>query len=104
VNDIWVTIAVLAACTIAIKAAGPLALGGRSLPARVTSVTRLVAPALLASLVVYETFNAEGGGLVVDARLAGLAAAGATLAARLPIVVAVAAAAGATALVRALGG
>lgn len=103
-SEVWVTIAVLSVCTIAIKAAGPLAMGGRSLPDHITSVTRLVAPALLASLVVYETFSAEDGGLVVDARLAGLAAAGATLAARLPIVAAVAAAAGATALVRALGG
>ena len=103
-NDVWLTIAVLSVCTIAIKAAGPLALGGRALPEHLTAVTRLVAPALLASLVVYETFSAEGGGFTIDARVVGLAAAGATLAVRLPMVAAVAAAAVATALARAAGG
>jgi branched-subunit amino acid transport protein len=103
VSDVWVTIGVLCACTIAIKSAGPLALGGRALPERVSSVTGLVAPALLAALVVYETFSVEGGGLTVDARLAGLGAAGAALALRLPMMAAVVAAVAATALARALG-
>jgi branched-subunit amino acid transport protein len=103
VTEVWITIAVLSASTVAIKAAGPLALGGRELPGRVSSVTRLVAPALLAALVVYETFSAEGGGLAVDARLAGLAGAGGALALRLPMLAAVVAAAGATAGARALG-
>ena len=102
-TDVWVTIAVLSACTVAIKAAGPLALGGRELPGRVTAVTRLVAPALLASLVVYETFSADGGGLTVDARVAGLAGAGVALGLKLPMLAAVVAAAGATAAARALG-
>jgi uncharacterized membrane protein len=103
VTDAWVTIGVLSACTVAIKAAGPLALGGRALPDRVNAVTRLVAPALLASLVVYETFSAGGTGLTVDARVAGLGAAAAALALRLPMLAVVVVAAAATALARALG-
>jgi branched-subunit amino acid transport protein len=102
VTDVWVTIGVLAVCTVAIKAAGPLALGGRDLPEHLTAVTRLVAPAMLAALVVYETFSADGGGLTLDARLAGLAAAAASLAIRLPVVAVVVIAAAATAGARAL--
>ena len=102
-TDVWVTIGVLCACTVAIKAAGPLAVGGGELPPRVTAVTRLVAPALLAALVVYETFSADGGGLTVDARLAGLAGAAAALGLKLPILAAVVFAAAATAAARALG-
>ena len=48
-------VAVIAGCaavTWAIKAAGPLALGGRELPGWFTSVVVLLAPALFAALVV----------------------------------------------------
>lgn len=51
-TNVWVLIAAVAAVTFAIKAAGPLALGGRTLPARLTGVIALLAPALLAALVV----------------------------------------------------
>jgi uncharacterized membrane protein len=102
-NDVWITIAALSVSTIAIKSSGPVALGGSSLPAHITAVTRLVAPALLASLVVYEALSAHGSGLSVDARLAGLGAAGAALALRLPVLVVVVAAAVATAGARAFG-
>lgn len=102
-TEVWVTIGVLSACTVVIKASGPVALGGSDLPEHVSAVTRLVAPALLASLVVYETFSANGRGITVDARLAGLGAAGASLALRLPMLAAVVVAAAATAGARALG-
>ena len=39
------------------------------------AMTALVAPALLAALVVYETFGDHGEGLTLDARAAGLGAA-----------------------------
>ena len=61
----------------------------------------LVAPAILAGLVVYETFNAPSG-FTVDARLAGLLAAIAALVARLPTIVVIVLAAAVTAGVRAL--
>ena len=102
-SEVWLTIGVLAAGTVAIKAAGPLALGGRRPGERTFAVVSLFAPALLAALVVYETLSDGHDGLTIDARVAGLAAAGAALVAKLPIAVVVLGAAGATALVRALG-
>jgi len=66
------------------------------------AVTRLVAPAILAGLVVYETFTKAGDGIAFDARLAGLGAAVAALLARAPLLAVVLVAALATALARAL--
>lgn len=97
----WITIAVLAAGTVAIKAAGPVALGRRTLPPLAGRVVGLLAPSLLAALVAVETVTTNGA-LVLDARAAGLAAAGGALALRRPAIVAVVAAAIVTALVRAL--
>lgn len=100
-SAVWVTIVALALATAAIRAAGPVALGGRDLPPRLTAVVALLAPALLAALVVTQTLATENG-LAVDARLAGLAAAGVALAARRSVLVAVLAAAAVAALVRAV--
>ena len=102
-STVWTTIAALCAGTVAIKAAGPVAFGGRRLSARTASVVGLVAPAILAALVVYETFGGRGEGMHLDARVFGLGAAALALALRLPLVVVVVAAAAVTALARALG-
>jgi Branched-chain amino acid transport protein (AzlD) len=98
----WATIAGLTVGTIAIKAAGPVALGGRPLPRTLAAIVGLLAPALLAGLVVVETLGATGGGLSLDARVAGLAAAGCALALRAPVLVVILVAAVVTAAVRAL--
>jgi branched-subunit amino acid transport protein len=102
VSAAWITILVLAAGTIAIKATGPIALGGRPLPRRLNAFVMLLAPSLLAALVAVETFAGEHRTLVVDARLAGLAAAGVALALRQSMTVVVIVAAVATAVTRAL--
>lgn len=102
-TDVWITIGALCALTVSIKAAGPLTLGGRELPEHVRAVTRLVAPAMLAALVAYETLSGDGGGLTADARIAGLCAAAGALALRLPMLAIVVVAAAATAAARALG-
>ncbi len=90
-SEVWTTIAVLVVATAAIRACGPLLLGGRALPAPAIGVIALVAPALLAALVVVETFGApEGGSLELDARIAGVGAAALALRAGanlLPVVV-----------------
>lgn len=96
----WVLLG-LAAGTYALKAAVPLALGGRELPAPVTRVADLLPAALLAALVLVSTFT-DDGRLVVDARAVGLAAAGVALWGRAPFVVVVVVAAVATALARAV--
>ena len=101
-TTLWVTIIAVALANAAIKAAGPVLVGGRDLPARVVAVIALLAPALLAALVVTETFG-EDRHLVLDERAIGVAVAGLMLALRAPVLLAVALAAVATALTRALG-
>jgi branched-subunit amino acid transport protein len=68
-------IAGLAVITAVIKGAGPVVLGGRELPPRVLGVISLLAPALLAALVVTATL-AEGQELAVGEHTAGVAAGG----------------------------
>jgi branched-subunit amino acid transport protein len=89
----------LAAGTFALKAAAPLALGDRTLPDWLTRLADLLPAALLAALVAVSTFASDGA-LVVDARLAGLAAATTALLLRAPFVVVVVFATAVTALVR----
>jgi branched-subunit amino acid transport protein len=101
VSAVWVTIGGLTIGTAAIKAAGPLLVGGRSLPPFAMRVIALLAPALLAALVMTETF-AHGGELVLDARAAGLAAAAIAVALRASLIVTMLAAALATAGLRAV--
>ena len=93
--------AVVGAGTIAFKATGPLVLGGRPLPSRVSGVLTLLAPVLLAALVVTQTVAGDRR-FVFDARLAGLAAAAAAIRVRAPLLAVVVVAAGATAIVRVL--
>jgi hypothetical protein len=97
----WITIALLAAGTVAIKSVGPVALGGRGLPFRLAAVVARLAPSLLAALVVVDAFGGDRK-LAVDESAAGLAAAAAALAAKLPMVVVVAIAAAVTAALRAV--
>jgi hypothetical protein len=101
-TEAWIVIVALTIGTVSIKAAGPLVLGGRPLPRRAQGVIALVAPAVIAALVVYETFADQPDGIVVDARVAGLGAAGLALLARLPMIAVVVIAAAVTAGVRAL--
>jgi branched-subunit amino acid transport protein len=98
---VWVMIALLTIGTVAIKATGPLALGGRDLPPRLSGVVARLAPALLSALVVVETFGRDRA-LGVDESAVGLLAAALALAAKLPIVVVVIIAAAVTAGLRAI--
>jgi hypothetical protein len=95
----WVAIFATVATCFALK------LGGWSLPARLLEGERLqraamlLPPALLAALVVVQTFS-DGRSLVVDARAAGLAAAGLAVLWRAPFIVVVVVAAATAAVVR----
>ena len=71
----WIIVAGCAVVTFAIKAAGPVALGGRDLPPRFVRVIVLMAPALLAAFVVTQAL-ADGEKLHVGADTAGVAVAG----------------------------
>jgi Branched-chain amino acid transport protein (AzlD) len=99
VTAIWAVIAALALATAALKLAGPLALGGRPLPARALSVVELLASALLAALVVVETFG-NGRSLILDARVLGAAFAVIAVWRRAPMIVVVLGAAAVTAVAR----
>lgn len=101
-SDAWLVVAVVGAGTMAIKAAGPVLLGGRPLPDRVRSVVALLAPALLAALVATTTVG-SGQQLVLDARLIGLGAGVVALALRAPVLVVILVAAAAAALARVVG-
>jgi branched-subunit amino acid transport protein len=96
----WAAILLLAAGTYAMKAAGPVLLGNRRLPAPVTAVADLLPPALLAALVAVSSLTADGE-WDIDARAAGLVAALLVAWRRGSFLLIVAAAMAATALVRA---
>ena len=99
-TTLWIAIAAVALASATIKAAGPVLVGGRELPQRALSVIALLAPALLAALVVTETFGGDRH-LVLDEKAVGVGVAAVALALRAPVLLAVALAAVSTALVRA---
>ena len=99
VSTVWLVVLVVGLATVALKATGPVLLGGRELPRAVASVVGLLAPVLLAALVVTQTVGGDNE-LVLDARLAGVSAGAAAIAARAPLPAVVVVAAVATAVAR----
>ena len=100
-SDAWAIVLVVGAGTMAIKAAGPVLLGGRPFPRRVGAVVATLAPALLAALVA-TTAVGTGQGIVLDARIVGLVAAAIAVVLRAPVLVVVVVAALAASLTRVL--
>ena len=100
-HEVWIAIGVLTVVCLVIKAAGPVALGGRDLPRWAERLIVLLPAALLAALVVVQTF-ADGKALVLDARAAGLAAALVAVALRASVLIVLLVAAGTAAGLRAL--
>lgn len=98
-SDAWIVTLAVGAVTVVIRAAGPVLLGGRQLPAQVTNLFEGLVPALLAAFVVVNTFG-DGQSLTVDHRILGVIAGAAVIAARGPMLLAVVLAAGATAIAR----
>jgi branched-subunit amino acid transport protein len=99
--DAWTVVILVVVTTALIRASGPVLLGGRELPQRATGVVALLAPALLAALVMTETFRGEGSSLTLDERAIGVAGAGAVMAMRGPLLLALPVAMGLTAAARA---
>jgi len=100
-SDVWLTVAVVGVASLAIKVAPAVLLGGRRVPPVVTGVFEALAPALLAALVVTQTFGGDEE-LVLDPRAAGLGAAAVAIGLRAPVVATAVVAAVAAAIVRAL--
>ena len=102
-STIWWTIAGATVVTAIIKGFGPVVMGGRELPPRLGGVIMLMAPALLAALVVTSVL-ADGDHLHVGADLFGVAAGAALmLLTRAGVLSAVLVAASLTALIRLIG-
>lgn len=101
-SSVWIVIAVVGAATVALKAVGPVILGGRQLPEGLNSLLFLLAPALLGALVVTQAVGGDRQ-IVLDDRLVGIGAALVAIALRLPLIAVVVIAATVTAAVRALG-
>jgi branched-subunit amino acid transport protein len=99
VSTVWLVVLVVGAATVALKATGPVLLGSRTLPPAIADVVALLAPVLLAALVVTQTVGGDDE-LVFDARLAGVGAGAVAIAARAPLPAVVVVAAAATALAR----
>lgn len=100
----WTALLALAAGIYALKAAGPLLLGGREPPPAVARVLGLVAVPLLAALVVTQTVGGEEAGAIeLDARVPALAVAALCVWRGAPFLVTVLAAAATAAVLRALG-
>jgi branched-subunit amino acid transport protein len=98
-TEAWLVVAVVGVVTVSIKAVGPVLLGGRELPAAIGGVMRLLAPAVLAALVIVQVVGRDGD-VVLDERLLGVGAAAVALLLRAPMVVVVVAAAATTGLTR----
>ena len=100
-SEVWTAVIIVGAATIALKASGPVILRGRELPARAAGMIELLAPVMLAALVVTNTFGGDHK-LVLDPRAAGLAAAAVPIALKAPLLVTIFVAAATAAVVRAV--
>jgi branched-subunit amino acid transport protein len=95
----WIVVLVVGLFTVAFKAAGPVLLGGRALPAYLLEAFELLGPALLAALVVTQAVGGDEA-IVLDERLVGLGVGAIAILLRAPLIVVIVAAALATALAR----
>lgn len=98
-NDVWVVVLSVGAFTIALKAAGPVLLGGRELPSQLGGAFEVLAPSLLAALVVTQAVGGDGK-LVADERLVGVGVAAVAVRLHAPLILVMILAALSTALVR----
>ena len=101
-SDVWLVVVLVGAATVAFKAVGPVFLGGKELPMPLTAILFLLAPALLAALVVTQAVGGDHE-LVFDERLVGLGAAVIAIVLRAPLLAVVVVAAAASAAARVLG-
>ena len=100
-SAVWTVVLVVGAATVAIKATGPVLLGGRALPPRFASVVEMLAPAVFAALVVTSTAGGDEE-IVLDERLVGVGVAAVAVALRAPLLLVIVIAGAATAGVRLL--
>jgi len=98
----WTLVFVLAGTAYFFKVLGLVVVGDRTLPPMLARCLALIPAALLAAIVVKDTFSA-GRELVLDARVAGVAAAAIAAWRKVPLIGVIVIGAAVTAAVRALG-
>jgi branched-subunit amino acid transport protein len=98
---LWLSVLTVIIANWVMKASGPLALGHRRLPSTVGQVTSLMAPVLLAGLIVIELGGAGWSGLNGQ-QVLGVGVAGLARTLKAPMLLAVACGIIATALLRLL--
>ena len=98
----WIVVLAVGVGTILSKAAGPVFLGSKELPPRALALVEVLAPAMLAALVVTQAVGGDRELVLDPARLAGIAAAGVAVWLRAPLVVVMAIAALVAASIRLL--
>jgi branched-subunit amino acid transport protein len=99
VSPVWLSVLAVGAATVVFKATGPVLIGRRDLPRWLSGPVALLAPAVLAALVVTQAVGGERQ-IVADPRLAGLGAGAIAIALRAPLLVVVVVAAATAALIR----
>lgn len=97
----WWLIAALSLTAFGFKAAGLILVGDRQLPPVTQRCLALIPPAMLAAIVLHDTF-AVGQSLTIDARAAGVGVAVVAAWRRAPLIVVIVSAAAVTATLRAL--
>lgn len=95
----WTLVLVLAAGAYFFKVLGLVVIGDRTLPPRLECCLALIPPALIAALIVTNTFSV-GQHLQIDARAAGVCAAAIAAWRRAPLVLVIVIGAAVTAAVR----
>jgi branched-subunit amino acid transport protein len=98
----WTLVLLLAAAAYGFKVLGLIVIGRRQLPLTLERCLALIPAALIAALIVNDTF-ADGKDLVLDARAAGVAVAALAAWRRAPLIVVIVLGAAVTATVRQLG-
>ena len=98
-STVWLCVLVVGVASILFKATGPVLLGRSELPGWLAGPVGLLAPAVLAALVVTQSVAGDRA-IVADPRLAGLAIGAVAIALRAPLLVVIVVAAMTAALIR----
>ncbi|MEY2446118.1 MAG: hypothetical protein QOC57_1721 [Ilumatobacteraceae bacterium] len=98
----WAVVLLLAAGAFGFKVLGLIVIGDRSLPPALERCVALIPAALIAAIVVHDTFGSAGQHLQIDARAAGVGSAVVLSWRRAPFILVVIVGAAVTAVVRAI--
>lgn len=99
-SDAWIVVVAVGVLAVCSKAAGPVLLGRRRLPRRAVALVELLAPVMLAALVVVQAVGGDRELVLDGPRLAGVAGAALALVLRAGLLATIVVAATIAALAR----